>query len=51
MSSSGDSSIVYSEKLWVPWWFWVLGAAAVFVCTAQIGFQKGAVHRQRSRHD
>lgn len=43
MSSSGDSSIVYSEKLWVPWWFWVLGAVAVFVCTAQIGFNRSPI--------
>ncbi|KAA9287189.1 MULTISPECIES: DUF3093 domain-containing protein [Corynebacterium] len=43
MSSSGDSSIVYSEKLWVPWWFWVLGGVAVFVCTAQIGFNRSPI--------
>lgn len=43
LSSGGDSSIVYSERLWVPWWYWLLGAAAVFVCSAQIGFNRSPI--------
>lgn len=43
MSSSGDPSIVYSEKFWVPWWSWVLGAAAIFICTAQISFNRSPI--------
>lgn len=37
------STIAYSEKLWVPWWYWVIGAVGAFVCTAQIGFNRSPI--------
>lgn len=39
-ASAPSPGIVYSEKLWVPWWYWVLGALGAAVCTAQIAFNR-----------
>ncbi len=34
---------IYRERLWVPWWYWFLGAAAVVVCTAQVSFNRSPI--------
>ncbi|WP_370625026.1 DUF3093 domain-containing protein [Corynebacterium sp. TAE3-ERU12] len=34
---------IYRERLYVPWWYWVAGAIACAVCTAQVGFNRPAI--------
>ncbi|MDO4609500.1 DUF3093 domain-containing protein [Corynebacterium sp.] len=49
MSSSTDPATtsadrtIYSERLWVPWWYWAIGAAGAVVCTAQIAFNRSVI--------
>lgn len=34
---------IYRERLWVPWWYWLLGVAGVIVCTAQVAFNRDVI--------
>lgn len=40
---SSSSSIIYSERLWVPWWYWLMGLLGVIVCTAQVSFNRDPI--------
>ncbi|WP_448850893.1 DUF3093 domain-containing protein [Corynebacterium sp. 335C] len=42
-ATSSAERVLYSERLWVPWWYWALGVAGGVVCTAQIAFNRSVV--------
>ncbi|CAB0603947.1 hypothetical protein FRC0129_01416 [Corynebacterium diphtheriae] len=41
--STADTSVIYSEKQWVPWHWWLLGAFVVALITAQLAMNRSAL--------
>ncbi|WP_448855399.1 DUF3093 domain-containing protein [Corynebacterium camporealensis] len=41
MTDSSAPKVLYQERQWVPWYFWLLAAAAVIIATATVSFNRG----------
>ncbi|MGX1737753.1 DUF3093 domain-containing protein [Corynebacterium flavescens] len=39
-SSSGKPEVLFRERQWVPWYFWVLAAAVVAITTFTVGLNR-----------
>lgn len=41
VTDSSAPKVLYQERQWVPWYFWLLAAAAVIIATATVSFNRG----------
>lgn len=43
LNPSANSEVIYQERQWVPWYFWVLAAIVIAVTTATVGLNRSGI--------